>query len=117
VKGPNLTAVAAGLPVELLIESVLWPERQIKEGYEATTVITKEGRVISGFMHSEDKNLLRIRDLTTGKLATVQTRAVKQRARGGTVMPAGLTASLTRQELRDLIKFLSTLTTSGPPKR
>ena len=112
VKGPNLTAVAAGLPVDLLVESVLWPARQIKEGYEANTVVTKDGRVLSGFAHSEDKTLLRIRDLATGKIAPVQTANIQQRTKGGTVMPPGLTASLTRAELRDLIKYLSTLKTT-----
>jgi quinoprotein glucose dehydrogenase len=116
VKGPNLSAVAAGLPVDLLVESVLWPARQIKEGYAATTVITRDGRVLSGFAHSEDKTVLRVRDLATGKMATVQTAQIKQRIRGGTVMPSGLTTSLTRVELRDLIKYLSTLKTTGQRK-
>ena len=116
VKGPNLSAVAAGLPVDLLVESVLWPARQIKEGYAATTVITKDGRVLSGFAHSEDKTVLRVRDLATGKIATVQTAQIKQHIRGGTVMPSGLTTSLTRAELRDLIKYLSTLKTTGQRK-
>ena len=116
VKGPNLSAVAAGLPIDLLVESVLWPARQIKEGYAATTVITKDGRVLSGFAHSEDKTVLRVRDLATGKIATVQTANIKQRIRNGTVMPPALTASLTRAELRDLIKYLSTLKTTGQPK-
>jgi putative heme-binding domain-containing protein len=116
VKGPNLSAVAAGLPIDLLVEGVLWPARQIKEGYAATTVITKDGRVLSGFAHSEDKTVLRVRDLATGKIATVQTAQIKQRIRGGTVMPPGLTTSLTRAELRDLIKYLSTLKTTSQPK-
>jgi putative heme-binding domain-containing protein len=116
VKGPNLSAVAAGLPVDLLVESVLWPARQIKEGYAATTVITKDGRVLSGFTHSEDKTVLRVRDLATGKIAPVQTANIKQRTLNGTVMPPGLTASLTRAELRDLIKYLSTLKTTGELK-
>ena len=116
VKGPNLSAVAAGLPMDLLVESVLWPARQIKEGYAATTVITKDGRVLSGFTHSEDKTVLRVRDLATGKIAPVQTANIKQRTRNGTVMPPGLTTSLTRAELRDLIKYLSTLKTTGELK-
>jgi len=117
VKGPNLTAVAAGLPVDLLVESVLWPARQIKEGYEANTVVTKDGRVLSGFAHSENKTVLRIRDLATGKIAPVQISNIQQRTKGGTVMPPGLTVSLTRAELRDLIKYLSTLKTTNQPRR
>ena len=109
VKGPNLTAVAAGLPVDLLAESVLWPARQIKEGYEAATVVSRDGRVFNGFLQGEDKKALHIRDLTTGTVATVPRGNVAQYRKGGTMMPPGLTASLTRAELRDLIKYLSTL--------
>ena len=116
VKGPNLSAVAAGLPMGLLVESVLWPARQIKEGYEANTVVTKDGRVLSGFVHSEDKTVLRIRDLATGKIAPVQTANIKQRTQGGSVMPPGLIVSLTRTELRDLISYLFTLKTTSQPK-
>jgi len=116
LKGPNLTALAAGLPLDIIIESVLWPERQIKEGYQATTVVTKDGRVLSGFAHSEDKAVLRIRDLTSGKIATLQVSEIKQRNKGGSVMPPQLTANLTRAELRDLIKYLSTLKTVGSPQ-
>ncbi|SVC64952.1 uncharacterized protein METZ01_LOCUS317806, partial [marine metagenome] len=62
------------------------------------------------------KTVLRIRDLATGITATVQTANIQQRIKGGSVMPPGLTASLTRAELRDLIKYLSTLKTTGQPK-
>ncbi len=111
VKGPNLSALEAGLPEDLLEESVLWSARQIKQGYTATMVITKNGRVLSGFAHNEDKTVLRALDL-----AIVQTAQIKQRIRGGTVMPSGLTTSLTRAEICDLIEYLSTLKTTGQRK-
>jgi len=117
VKGPNLSALAAGVPTNIIIESVLWPDRQIKEGYLATTVVTKEGKVLSGLVHSEDKKALRLLDLASGKITTVQAGAILRRARGGTVMPPGLTTSLTRAELRDLIKYLSTLKTTGANRK
>jgi quinoprotein glucose dehydrogenase len=72
--------------------------------------------VLSGLVHSEDKKALRLLDLASGKIATVQAEAILRRTKGGTVMPPGLTASLTRAELRDLIKYLSTLKTAGQPR-
>ncbi len=109
VKGPDLSAVAAGLPIETIIESVLWPERQIKEGYEATTVITKDGRVLNGFVRGEDGGALRIRDLTSSELVSIPLAEVAARTAGRTVMPRQLTASLTRGELLDLLTYLGTL--------
>ena len=111
VKGPNLSAVAAGLPIELLVESLLWPARQIKEGYQSISISTKDGRFITGFADGERGGLVRIRDITTGHITTVRRNEVKTRNNSGSMMPQGLTASLTQQELRDLIKFLSTLKT------
>ena len=113
MKGPNLSAVAAGLPIELLIESVLWPGRQIKEGYGATTILTKDGGMVSGFAHSRNAKRVGVRNLATGKIVTVPVPEIKSETTGGTMMPPGLTSSLTDQELRDLIKFLSTLKTGA----
>lgn len=109
IKGPSLTAVASGLPVELLIESVLWPERQIKEGYEALNVTTKDGRVFTGFNEGQERGVLRMRDLVTGEVVSLPVSSIATRNAGGTVMPQGLTAGLTHAELLDLIKFLSSL--------
>lgn len=112
VKGPNLSAVAAGLPIELLVESLLWPARQIKEGYQATTIATKDGRVITGFADGQKGGLFRVRDLITGNISTIRKAEIKSQTRNGSMMPQGLTAGLTQPELLDLIKYLSTLKTS-----
>jgi putative heme-binding domain-containing protein len=107
ILGPELTAVGAGVPVELLIEAVLWPQRQLKEGYIMTSITTKDGKVISGYIDSEDKSRVIIRDAATGKAEMIPVRKVEARQDAGTLMPPGLTASLSRAELRDLIRFLS----------
>ena len=104
---PGLTAVGAGVPVELLIEAVLWPQRQLKEGYIMTSITTKDGKVISGYIDREDKSRVIIRDAATGKAEMIPVRKVEARQDAGTLMPPGLTASLSRAELRDLIRFLS----------
>ena len=112
LKGPNLSAVAAGLPIELLVESILWPARQIKEGYQATTITTKDGRIITGFADGQRGGLVRVRDLITGGITTVRKADIKSETKNGSMMPEGLTAGITQAELRDLIKYLSTLKTS-----
>jgi putative heme-binding domain-containing protein len=99
--------LGAGVPVELLVEAVLWPQRQLKEGYIMTSITTKDGKVISGYIDSEDKSRVIIRDAATGKTEMIPVRKVEARQDAGTLMPPGLTASLSRAELRDLIRFLS----------
>ena len=108
-KGPNLTAVASGLPLELIIESVVWPKRQIKEGFEMTSLLTDDGRSFSGYLTSESNGIVGLRDLATGKIREISVDAIEERVNGGTAMPSGFTNSLTRKELRDIISYLASL--------
>jgi putative heme-binding domain-containing protein len=108
-KGPELTAVGAGLQLELIIESVIWPNRQIKEGYELTTLLLADGRVVSGYVISENDGRIALRDLTTGSIEEFAADAIEERVKKGTAMPAGFTNTLTRTELRDLVTFLASL--------
>jgi putative heme-binding domain-containing protein len=107
--GPQLTAVGAGVPVELIIEAVLWPKRQIKEGFVATTLTTKSGQYLSGYIESEDKRTITIREVSSGEVRTIRVDQLKDRQGAGTLMPPGLTAGLSRTDLRDLIRYLSEL--------
>ena len=111
-KGPDLTAVGAGLPLDAIIEAVVWPQRQIKEGYETLTLFTDDGDVVSGYLTGEEGGVVRIRDLATGKILEIPTDGITDRLGKTTAMPSGFTNTLTRAELRDLIAFLSTLTGS-----
>lgn len=105
--GPDLTAVGSGVPVEILIESVVWPRRQIKEGFISTTITTKDGRVISGHLKQEDRQRIVVEDAVTKQQQAISSQEVAQRLEAGTIMPPGLTSRLTREELRDLIRFLA----------
>jgi putative heme-binding domain-containing protein len=112
-KGPDLTAVAAGLQLELIIEAVIWPKRQIKEGFEMTTILTDDGRALSGYLTSENAGSVGLRDLATGKVREIPVETIEDRVNKGTAMPSGFTNSLTRNELRDLIAYLASLKGTG----
>ncbi len=105
--GPELTAVGAGLPLEIIIESVVWPRRQIKEGYLSTAITTRDGLVVSGHLKHEDSQRIVIEDAVTRQRRTLAPNQVQHRQDAGTIMPPGLTAQLSREELRDLMRFLS----------
>jgi len=109
ILGPNLDTVGAGLPLDLIVESVLWPNRQLKEGYFAVTVTTKDGNVFTGYEEKGAEGILWLRDTATGKRQPITPANIAQRNNIGTLMPAGLTNSLKPEELRDLIAYLATL--------
>jgi putative heme-binding domain-containing protein len=112
--GPDVSAVGTGLPIDLVIESVLWPNRQVKEGYMSTAVITKNDQIYQGFHASEDKQTLILRDPARDDLIRIPVADIRARKEIGSVMPEGLTNGLTRAELRDLIRFLADLGKPGP---
>lgn len=107
--GPALDSVGAGLPVDLLIESVLWPQRQMKEGYFAISVTTKDGETLSGYRESEEDDVLVIRETASGTEKSVNRREIQKLDQIGSLMPPGLTNGFSREELRDLIAYLSSL--------
>jgi len=112
--GPDLSAVGTGLPIDMVVESVLWPNRQVKEGFMTTAVITKNDVIYQGFHASEDKQTLILRDPARDELIRIPIADIRARKEIGSVMPEGLTNGLTRAELRDLIRFLADLGKPGP---
>jgi putative heme-binding domain-containing protein len=97
------------VPLELIIEAVVWPNRQIKEGYVATTLTLKDGRRLQGYKISEYNGTLQFRDLASNSLTTYDTKDIKERQEAGYLMPEGLIMNMTRTELRDLIAYLASL--------
>jgi putative membrane-bound dehydrogenase-like protein len=109
IVGPELDAVGRGVPVELLIEAVVWPNRQIKEGYVATTLTLKDGRHLQGYKVSEAKGELQLRDLLSGQVSRFTSAQIQEKQEAGSLMPEGLIMNMTREELRDLIAYLAGL--------
>lgn len=109
VIGPPLTTVGAGMPLDQIVESVLWPERQIKEGYQPVSLTTKDGRVITGYLERETEDLIWYRNTTTPWILPLSRSDIAIRQSVPTLMPAGLTRSLTEGQLLDLIAYLASL--------
>lgn len=108
--GPSLDAVGAGLPLDQIIDSVLYPARQIKEGYFATSITTVDELVHTGYLEKTEAGAIWIRDTATRKLRPVSLHQILRQDEVGSLMPPGLTASLSDQQLLDLIAYLKSLT-------
>jgi putative heme-binding domain-containing protein len=107
--GPDLSAISRSMPIDMIIGETIWPALNVKEGYEAATVTMKDGSVIAGFKHTETTDTIAIRDLATGSVKTLQRASTAKIQTSGTLMPDGLTATLSEQQLADLIRYLSEL--------
>ena len=107
--GPDLSSISRGLPVDMIVTEVIWPALNVKEGYEAATITMKDGAVVTGFKQTETAEAITIRDMITGSVKSIPRNETQSIKTGGTVMPDGLTATLSPQQVADLIRYLSEL--------
>lgn len=112
--GPELGEVGTALPVDMIVESVLWPNRQVKENFTSTLVATDDGRLIQGYKVREDGEALVLRDPVANRTEAIPLKRIERRKDIGSIMPEGVVRGLTRPELRDLIRFLTELGRPGP---
>ena len=106
--GPNLSALGRGLSPEEIAIEVLWPSQNIKEGYSRVTATTASGEIIQGIKLAEDADNIRIKTATNGNVS-VSKKSLKHVEEEGSLMPGGLLDGAGREELADLIKYLSML--------
>ncbi|MCB1078410.1 MAG: c-type cytochrome, partial [Verrucomicrobiae bacterium] len=109
VIGPSLNGVGAGLPLDQIVESILWPERQIKEGFQAVAFTTTSGSAITGYVEREGDDIVWYRNTTTPWILPLAKKDIASRENIPTLMPPGLTQSLTEEQLRDLVAYLASL--------
>ncbi|MGY9003846.1 MAG: discoidin domain-containing protein, partial [Rhodospirillales bacterium] len=107
--GPPLTSIGTGMTTSLIVESVLWPDRQVKEGYESAVISLHSGKTILGNIVHENKNEVTIKEVATETEHVVKTSQIKSFKKTGSIMPKGMVAHLTKEELRDLLKYLGEL--------
>jgi putative heme-binding domain-containing protein len=110
--GPELSAVGGSSPLDYIANSILNPNLAVKEQYVTRVFELTDGKVLTGVVIDRDENRVRIRD-AQGNVIVIPTADVEEEAEGKSMMPLGLTKFLTRDELLDLIRFISELGKPG----
>ena len=111
--GPDLSTVATCLKPEEIVESILWPRRKVKEGFAAVTVATADGKIRQGYEQARTTAELVLRDPATAETVRIARADIEEVRQEGTLMPEGLTESMTDTERRDLVRFLLDLGRPG----
>ncbi len=106
--GPDLISIGASAQLDYLIDSVLLPNKQVKENYHSLRIDTTSGLQITGIKVRETPTELVLRDAEDREVVIAKNKIEEQKI-GGSLMPEGLVDPLTRGELVDLIRFLSEL--------
>jgi putative heme-binding domain-containing protein len=103
--GPSLNDVKIK-PAEALLTDILDPNRAVEERWISQTIETTDGRILAGLVHGEDAAAITLR-VPGGVTMTVPKAEVKSLiSTGMSLMPVGLEAAITKEEMADLIAFL-----------
>jgi putative heme-binding domain-containing protein len=106
--GPDLSTTGVCLSPEEIAESVLWPRRKIKEGYEAIAFSTDDGKVVQGYPIEKSEREIIVKEATGGTVR-IATTSIEETHSIGTLMPEGIADTMTAAERRDLVRFLMDL--------
>jgi putative heme-binding domain-containing protein len=107
IYGPELTRIGAGRSVEYLRESMIDPSADIADNYGGVTVVTKDGKRVSGVRVNEDTFTVQIRkpDQTFAMFDKSEAKEVVHETKS--MMPAY--KQLSPADLQNLIAYLVTL--------
>ena len=111
--GPDMTSIGASAQVDYLVESMINPNKAVKEGYHALKVTTTAGKVVVGVKLREAEGKLTLR-MIDDKEITIADKDIDEKLPSRSLMPDGLADQFTRQEFVDVVRFLSELGKLGP---
>jgi putative heme-binding domain-containing protein len=107
--GPSLDRIASRRAPEFLMESILQPSKDIAPEYEAVTVATKDGRVITGLRVNETNFSVQLHE-ENGRFHSFLKRDLEEvKTLKKSLMPENFAELLTVKELHDLFAYLMTL--------
>ena len=107
--GPELGNLATHMVPEGILESLLKPSRQIKQGYESVVITLKNKEIRVGTLQRKTKSAVLLRD-ASGKITSVPSDQIATLDSSAvSIMPPRLTNSLRRDELLDLLHYLMRL--------
>ena len=107
--GPELTAINKKLGKTELLDAIINPSASIVFGYEPWLVNTKDGESIFGFLVSDNKQSLVIKDITGKQHIIPQNKISFKKKQAYSLMPGPATTKLTGKNLADLVAYLASI--------
>ncbi len=113
--GPDLTMAGQQFSRSELIASILYPSREVREGYRWSVITTSAGREQTGVVRADNADGITLADLT-GQTTLIPRAEVRDRKElPQSLMPEGLHAALTHEQFADLVAYLTSRTSD--PRR
>ena len=107
--GPDLTTIGANRSPADLLESIVLPSATIVREYDPYSVVTTKGRVISGLIVRDTKEVVHVQPATGEPVVVPRSEIESVNPATVSIMPKGLDQALTEKELADVVAFLKSL--------
>jgi putative membrane-bound dehydrogenase-like protein len=107
--GPDLTKIGAIRAGRDLIESLALPSASFAQGYETYAVSLRDGQELTGIRVRQSDDSFVLRDAGGGETRLDPGQVQSLERLQLSLMPEGLLAALSREEIRDLLAYLQSL--------
>lgn len=108
--GPDLTKIDMKLKSHDILKDIIEPSFRIHEKYQTWVIETKAGKTLTGIILDETPKQIKLIEnpLVKAEPITILTADIESKAKSATsVMPKGLLDKLTRDEVLDLIAYIT----------
>ena len=112
--GPDLSGVGKLRERRVVLESIVDPNVKISEGFGQIIVATDDGLLHTGVVKEETETQLALMD-KDGNVSWLDVDTIEGRKEGKSSMPEDLIKQLSKDELRDLVEYLSQRVTPVEP--
>lgn len=104
--GPDLTGMASHPKKELLIH-IMDPNRDVEGNFRQYVITTTSGKILTGMLASETKSAIELIDTEAKKQTVLREDIEEMKASEKSLMPEGFEKQLKKEEIVNLLEFLS----------
>ncbi|MCA9030169.1 MAG: c-type cytochrome, partial [Planctomycetaceae bacterium] len=114
--GPDLTTITKETTDAQIVESILQPSKVIRKGFETVSVVTNDGKIITGLVARKDDNEFVLRDAANleREIVIATGDIEEQKVSEQSMMPQQLVASLySERDVYDLVRYVMDVARGG----
>jgi putative heme-binding domain-containing protein len=103
--GPDLTGIR-NQPADAVLLHILVPNYEVAPNYQTLSVVTQDGRSLSGWLSAETENSLVLLTAAGAEETVLRRNITTLTASGVSLMPDGLEQTMTKEDVGNLVAFL-----------
>ena len=103
--GPDLTGIR-NQPADTILLHILVPNYEVAPNYQTLSVVTQDGRSLSGWLAAESESSLTLRTAAGSEESIARSQLTSLVASGLSLMPDGLEQTMAKEDMAHLVAFL-----------